>query len=403
MKDKKSAGLCLSSSSSYSCWSSLPNGILDNILDRLVSISDYIRFSTVCLGWRGVALDERNDRSKTNSRITSFNQHHQLPMLMNIPNRTFHSLPNFQEVKVNSYFPDGNDKCIIGSSFGWLIYCDENYDISLYNPFSSKYRNRPIHLPRFGARRSFLDFGLCSITKAVLSAPPDSASGYVIAVIYSTSYKFAFLQVKNNQENKQLVWNYPCKEMVDYELEDLIFDEDGELLVLDCRARVLSCNFNDPLPVVNIKFEPPFPKLCFCHENFGFADYLRIVKSTGGDLLLVKCFDRRSMSLNVYKLSLNLYKLDLSGPRWIEMDNLGNDILFLGPQYNAANSISVSQFDFPSCTPACVYITEIHQPLYVRSEEGSTSTDDKQDKCFMKTFDIASDIEDRLIWVVPTL
>ncbi|KAM2042703.1 hypothetical protein PS1_036431 [Malus domestica] len=55
-------------------WAWLPNHHLDSILEKLIPISDHIRFSVVCKHWKSVALHHKQQRVKS--------RHNQLPMLM---------------------------------------------------------------------------------------------------------------------------------------------------------------------------------------------------------------------------------------------------------------------------------------------------------------------------------
>ena len=55
-------------------WGSLPNNLLDSILDHLVPILDCIRFSAIYTHWRSVALD--------NFQQPNHLHHQQLPFLM---------------------------------------------------------------------------------------------------------------------------------------------------------------------------------------------------------------------------------------------------------------------------------------------------------------------------------
>lgn len=64
-------------------WAGLPHNIMDEILDRLVDLSDYIRFGSVCVSWRSATLDNRNHRGKKNQvRAKYLDDDYQLPMLM---------------------------------------------------------------------------------------------------------------------------------------------------------------------------------------------------------------------------------------------------------------------------------------------------------------------------------
>ncbi|KAL6282938.1 hypothetical protein ACE6H2_013867 [Prunus campanulata] len=62
------------SSTLDSGWAWLPNDVLDLILEKLIPISDYIRFGAVCKAWRSFALYQKPQRLKSCCK--------QLPMMM---------------------------------------------------------------------------------------------------------------------------------------------------------------------------------------------------------------------------------------------------------------------------------------------------------------------------------
>ncbi|BFG35417.1 hypothetical protein CerSpe_216910 [Prunus speciosa] len=113
-------------------WAWLPSNILDLILEKLIPISDYIRFSAVCKHWQLVALHRKKQHIKS--------CHKQIPMLV-IPTidgtserRGLYSVTQGKtcSFELNVYY----SKRFCGSSHGWLACVDENLVVTLLNPFT---------------------------------------------------------------------------------------------------------------------------------------------------------------------------------------------------------------------------------------------------------------------------
>ncbi|CAN0870371.1 hypothetical protein LINGRAHAP2_LOCUS9507 [Linum grandiflorum] len=144
-------------------WLRLPDEILTSILQYLVTLQDYIRFSVVCKQWYSVAKAEKHNHVAT---------HEQIPFLL-VPTRDLDqwSLYNVAQdrilnSKLRLRIPDGNR--IHGSSLGWLILAgnaNEMITITLFNPFTQA----QISLPPITYRkeRPWL------VHKVVLSADPS--------------------------------------------------------------------------------------------------------------------------------------------------------------------------------------------------------------------------------------
>ena len=107
-------------------WAALPKHILDSVVERLVLLSDYLRFS-VCMPWYNVAKDHESRRQAIMPKC---------PMLListdkedtwNVYNVTDNKFLDFQVRLPNKRF--------CGSSKRWLINIDVNFVITLINPF----------------------------------------------------------------------------------------------------------------------------------------------------------------------------------------------------------------------------------------------------------------------------
>lgn len=126
-------------------WESLPEALLDSILDNLVPIADCIRFSAVCRAWRCVAVENFRQirRSSRYGRL----QQQQLPLLM-LPSknsrRQRRSLYSVTQTRVFDFqLPVPYNVRFCGSSHGWLIVVDDAFKVTLFNPFSGEIISLP--------------------------------------------------------------------------------------------------------------------------------------------------------------------------------------------------------------------------------------------------------------------
>ena len=126
-------------------WESLPEALLDSILDNLVPIADCIRFSAVCRAWRCVAVENFRQirRSSRYGRL----QQQQLPLLM-LPaknsRRQRRSLYSVTQTRVFDFqLPVPYNVRFCGSSHGWLIVVDDAFKVTLFNPFSGEIISLP--------------------------------------------------------------------------------------------------------------------------------------------------------------------------------------------------------------------------------------------------------------------
>ncbi|XP_058208294.1 uncharacterized protein LOC131321315 [Rhododendron vialii] len=125
-------------------FASLPAHLLDSIMEKYwIDLPDFIRFAAVCKPWFDAATF--NHQKKQQQRDVA---HKQIPMLM-VPSshpkdnnsdgegQEKRSLYGITLGKLYDYelpFPCAKRCC--GSSHGWLATVDENYAVTIINPFS---------------------------------------------------------------------------------------------------------------------------------------------------------------------------------------------------------------------------------------------------------------------------
>ncbi|CAL5364411.1 unnamed protein product [Camellia sinensis] len=350
---------------SNSTWAWLPQNLVDNILDKMVSLQDYIRFGGVSPNWRRITQENHHKRIEVKNNL-------QLPLLM-IPTsnnsrmrRGLYSLtkPGICETEL----PVPYRRRCCGSSHGWLITLDvRTAVIGLINPFSSRMK---LLFPSFMGDIIIIDddtnsdrFSEYYIHKAVLSADPDS-SNYDIAIIYGSGRKLAVLQITTtvnanaNATSNAKEWRFingkPYRSF-----QDIIYHKD-RFYAMDVWGQVYSCDVRGPSTIMHD--ESVAPTICvFLHPHS--KKYL--VESPKGDLWHVIRLIDPAEGGNYWTTKFRVYRLverdHISSSRnrdrlkWVEMDRIGDCALFLGDNH----SLSVVASDFPrGCMPNCIYYTD---------------------------------------------
>ncbi|PIA40329.1 hypothetical protein AQUCO_02500192v1 [Aquilegia coerulea] len=302
-------------------WLELPDHILYLIAVKSNRIKDYIRFGAVCHSWQSIFTENRHPMS------------HEPPLLLlgtelNHDNQTgsLYSLAHKRVVDSQVQVPH-NRHCP-GSSHGWLVIINKDWDISLLNPFlsvnnqillPSVVRTFPNH-PERGSPVGNVDY-YGYVVKIVLSANPTSNPNYVAMAIYSDLRYIAFCKAVDK------VWT-----VVDSEYSlilDVVYYEDRFYFV-DHKGTVSSCDLNHPQPkVLQVApvFDPPYADMRTTHFE--------------SDLIY-------------YNSGFSVFKLDRVGIKWIQMNNLHGHALFVGDN----TSYSISASDFTKCKPNSIYFTD---------------------------------------------
>ncbi|XP_021800246.1 putative F-box protein At3g25750 [Prunus avium] len=377
------------SSTFDSGWAWLPSHVLDLILDKLIPISDYIRFGVVCKRWRSVALYQKQQRLQS--------CHKQLPMLIIPRNRGGRgSLYGVTQGKAYSFeLPQHGPKYNNHSSYGccsschgWLAYMGGEFLVlTLFNPFTGG----TILLPPVKEVPDIhedMDFFLGSIFyKVALSADPSLfPNGFEALIVYHTSDS-PVSQVAHYKAG-DVTWTRIDARMI---LSDAIYYK-GQFLAVTSSGGLLSVNVNsDPATTTwCIRSTRGSPSHTITH-NF-------LVESSREDLLLVEKSYSRSWDL-AYKV-WSAYGDD-GGAQWVEIESIGTDALFL--DWNV--SMSVSALDFPECRPNSIYfidyVDEFPQVGVFNLENGNVEKDcvlqDPSEKCLL--------LEPKRtgLWILPTI
>ncbi|MBA0858343.1 hypothetical protein Goshw_024486, partial [Gossypium schwendimanii] len=210
-------------------WAGLPNELVDLILQRLASVSDYFRFGATCTAWHDVATENIN-------YLLSLKH----PMLI-VPLNA-QDVWNLYSIKDNKLLPlpfqvPSVDR-FVGSSNGWLVTVDDNLVVRLLNPLclvpGKQIRCDPntyITLPPLDPPYSNFDH----VRKVVLSANPTSSpDDYMVMAIFGADHHVAY--IKPSKEKK---WTY-----VNHNwgvLHDLIYYRNN-FCAVDYKGGVRVCN-----------------------------------------------------------------------------------------------------------------------------------------------------------------
>ncbi|KAA8521044.1 hypothetical protein F0562_011803 [Nyssa sinensis] len=321
----------------------LPMEIRELIIQKL-DIAGYHRLGAVCKSWRSIAI-----AAKQNHNFCL----QQLPWLMLFFNNSFqdghHGFFSLSHGKVFKLkLPEFHGARCCGSSWGWLIMTNQSGENFLLNPFSRSRIQLPSRtkLPNF-THFTYIQKRLCTvfIRKAMLMSPP---------AIRLTASSRRDIEVANNN----------CVVVAIYRHSFLVF----------CRPGDQAWTF-----VVNSQL----------HWDFSLE---------GGP-------DWSQSSLSPITTMFEVFKLDPSGPRWIKVDSLGDQMLFVG----RSNGISLSARHFSGFMGNCIYFTndssanlgDIVGGLQTCSALGVFSLEDGTIKSFFPTDSYSS--LSASVWFMPHL
>ncbi|KAK9914198.1 hypothetical protein M0R45_037989 [Rubus argutus] len=317
-------------------WANLPVNLLDLVLEKLSSPSDYLRFSDVCMLWNSVAKDNISKRTA--------------PMLLTYTGKAeTWSLCDIIEDTVIMQLELPN-KRFCGFSKGWLITMDANFVVTLINPFSRikgrKAKENSIialsalKLPKtFEQRTRWAKQCDHYIFKATISADPISnAEDCIVVVIYEESCQLAFIRLE-----KDTRWTYidiQCRQ-----IEEVVYVEDT-FYAIDYLNKLFSFQvtaheFNSDEDVILVA------------EGFKPGDICKryLVELSENELLMVQRYfdykDRRRVTTK-----FEVFKVDDYNCEWTKINSLGDVALFVGEN----SSISVLASKNLGCLPQnCIY------------------------------------------------
>ncbi|CAN1307751.1 F-box protein SKIP23 [Linum perenne] len=318
-------------------WSKhLPSELLDRIASLIDNETDLIRFGSVCSSWHNSAAGQRERFYAAALQYLS----------LELIKHTI-SLVGDQD---------------LGS---WLVKVAEREDIRNYkrllNPLQS-YPFRPDSLteniPRvlpmqrfrvkelhhlyvlrntYKKRYSWSRETFVRFRKAVVVWSPDGSGEFVVLTIVRG--RMARFDTDSND------WTWISDNRNRF--KDVIFHK-GELLGVDSTGELLGVDSTGRLVIAATG------------SSHGFRGEKFLVHSINGELLLVdKCTQNDwgvvNFNFNFGPPRLNAYKLNEEEKTWVEIQSLGDTVLFLGDE----SAFSVSSSDLHGCTTRnCIFFTD---------------------------------------------
>ncbi|XP_077248324.1 F-box protein SKIP23-like [Tasmannia lanceolata] len=330
-------------------WSEIPNELVEMVVDRLPLI-DHIRFGAVCSSWYQVT-EENHHR---------FDFRDQLPFMM-LPEKEL-------------------------SSKGWVLTVDESGDVHLLNPFTSTKIQLP-SLDKFPDNQNqFCDDeprNYRYIFKTVLSANPISTQDYIVVTIVTYMAKLSYYKPGDEK------WTTINNEWFKY--EDAIYFKDKFYAITNSNA-VVTCDFASS----------DFPKFSvITHPHINSAEKRYLVESSARLLKVLRYLELNEdedENVDWYRTEMfEVFELDEEAGRWIKIESLGDQMLFLG----YGNSFSVSGYDFPQCEGNCIYFTDDFDEVpRCGLDNGVFNMEDKSLKPF---YPCSSSWITKPVWVLPYL
>ncbi|PIA32864.1 hypothetical protein AQUCO_04300061v1 [Aquilegia coerulea] len=275
--------------------------------------------------------------------------------------------------------PEANEKQCCGSSHGWLIMVDKSSVITLLNPLTgSQFQLPPLstslkalesHAEKderqhyhklafclqtlfyffkwiiskvsFQAKTNFTSPNIDIPYKVILSTNPSKRLKECIAMaIFGKLRKLAFCKIGDK------TWTFVEDPRCFF--DDIVFSSNN-FFAVDEYGGVVKC---DLLPSPKLtEITPPW---CFKGQKIYLTD------SPWGLLLTIRYIEKRSCS--VYKTKkFQVYKLHQIFHEWLDMKNLGGNMMFLGQNH----SVLVSPCRFSQRSGDCIYFTDDYLERHV--------------------------------------
>lgn len=328
-------------------WTSLPRDLLTYILEKFETFDEYLLFGRVCRG-RCLVVKEHQGWKELSGAAA--------PLLM-VPSRddpmdrrTFYSVADnkFCGIQVKLQY---HGRCC-GSSHGWLATFGEDMVITLRNLFSGQSICLPpiFSSPPCDAVRVYrkLDHS-CWISKVILSKDPNddsSPESCLVGVLYGRLGWLAFMRLRDEG------WTYVDPRLT-FLLYDVIFYS-GYLYAIEDRGKLIRVDAGISSYVDKEEGEVVIPR---CFKEQVFRAYL--VESYRGDMLMIRrileCIEPTEDFVYFTK-RFDIFRLVTSdeGSRWVEMESLGDEIIFLGDN----RSMSIPCSKFPGGEPNRIYFSD---------------------------------------------
>eukprot|EP00261_Vitis_vinifera_P009737 XP_002279526.2 PREDICTED: LOW QUALITY PROTEIN: F-box protein SKIP23-like [Vitis vinifera] len=330
-------------------WANLPRDLLHLIAKRLDSHFDLLRFRSVCSSWR----------SSTPSKPRSIFSH--LPIL---PTTGFSEITWAFYLSKRSILqlglPDSRAQTTPNS---WLIKIEEDPSgvIRLINPLTTfKFRHLPPDFPKtfdFSGLRVF-ELGQEYVLEYMDYRPPGNAylgSLYMEKVAFCSGNGDDFWLLTIHLSGKLAMFRSGDKKWMIIDdmqspYDDVIFF-DGKFYAVDNTGRTVVVDVADgSSPVVNLA------------ASSVFGGDKKVLVESEGELLLVDTYftmyhddDEHVRWMIERMIHFKVFRLDQREQKWVEIESLGDRLLFLGDD----SSFSARASDFYGCKGNSICFTNI--------------------------------------------
>ncbi|KAF3336669.1 F-box protein SKIP23-like protein [Carex littledalei] len=324
---RSSSSLTLSTSD----WANLPEDIVDAIMKKMCYV-DLSTFRAVCKSWRLMYIN----RSCCIPRNIPLG----VPMLLFNACKPYSNSHKFVkmggEITSNDVFmPEAANKWVCGSSLDWIVLAGvgtDGIEVNLLNPFT----RRVIRLPSVDTFTMNFncfpepDVPLCCfsyIHKAILSTNPAiSEQDCIIMAIVGTKRKLSYCRIGDKR------WTNVEGSL--QKLSDVIYYE-GKFYATTDDDGLISCNIMDPNSTETVSI------LTLVHSRTFTSVDKRYLVMASGCLLLVSRADKYRFEVHSLR---KLKRSRVQSPsrslqipneveiwyEWIEIDSIGDQLLFVG-------------------------------------------------------------------------
>lgn len=397
-------------------WAGLDENLLIRIIENhLLSVVDFLAFSSVCASWRRATLgcdrvkleqswarqmpwlmltdgvqetsteDDDNDGILNYSRVESDSSEEdsddEEDSVMgedesnNLYRRSILYLRQEGRRCYNLSCPQGYAKACWGSAHGWIVSNGLNHNMYLFNPITKARLNLPSRRTfpfLWKVSRDYLRD--CFIWKAIiLKVPSDVVRGFDETLLVVVIYDMCRVSIAKPGDTQ---WTEVALEGSSLEVMpmDFVYRRDdlstGRLLLVDEEGRLAYLDLCDVQKVKPPTFKWYGCKLHYVEDEpsatvFDFINNTNYLVNSGQDLLMVlRIFDIVKNSDAIIReydhdipyiktVKFKVYKFQFDDKSWEELEDLLDIALFVGN--NATMSVCATDV---GCEPNCIYFTD---------------------------------------------
>ncbi|KAL5553083.1 hypothetical protein UlMin_040484 [Ulmus minor] len=321
-------------------WAALPQAVLEQIFELLTPL-DCVSVSNVCKSWRNVFSQE----------ITSWNKRGFPSLFMSgQKDKKMRTCISMLEKRAwEMELPEAQGRYCWGSFHDWLILVNDigrfSLEISLLNPFTKV----KIDLPKTWNFYS----------KIVLSGDP-ALKNFVCMLVHGDCQELAFWITGAQSWRKYKHDGKPYEDAIFCNGSFYLLSNDYHICQIDV-ASIFTTIKKDDASVVctDSDMKTQFLQVNM-PENHSNDRVLRYLVESNGEVLLVCRFFNTNPDAMLETLNFKVFVLDVSEMSWKRVENLGDQILFLGKC--CSRSFSSKELGVHTCD--CIYFSNDNITLW---------------------------------------